>query len=223
MRMDKILNKFTTHGAKNSYFLSFEGIEGAGKSTQIERITSFFQELGREVTVIREPGGTLFGEALREAILSGKKKLHPLAEAYLFASSRAQLLHEIIIPTLEKENQIIICDRYIDSSIAYQGIARNLGIETILSVHAHHPLTVLPHITFYIKIDLATSLERQKIRNQEKDYFESEKNDFHRKLIHGYDEASKLFPNRIKVIDGQKDITSIQTSILSVIKELINE
>ena len=139
---------FKPNSYKNTYLISFEGIEGSGKSTQIKKFTEYLKSKNQDVHYFREPGGTKFGEKLREAILDSDSPIHPLAEANLFAASRAQLLSEKVIPLLEKENQIIILDRFIDSSIAYQGIARNLGIDTILDLHKRYPLNLTPHCTF---------------------------------------------------------------------------
>jgi len=220
--MDNILKKFTTPNTQGSYFLSFEGIEGAGKSTQLQVVKRHLESKGLSVTVVREPGGTPFGEALRAAILQSDKKIHPLSEAYLFASSRAQLLQDVILPKLGEPKSVVICDRYIDSSLAYQGVARNLGIETILNFHSYSPLNILPHKTFYIKIDLETSLERQRIRNQKKDYFESQGVAFYKQLIYGYDKAAELFPSRISVIDGNQSVDKISTDILEIVEGLLD-
>ncbi|OFZ21417.1 MAG: dTMP kinase [Bdellovibrionales bacterium RIFOXYA1_FULL_36_14] len=217
----ELLSRFTTSANAKSLFLSFEGIEGAGKSTQINTASNFLKSAGYDVLLLREPGGTEFGERLRSAILNSQKDLHPLSEAFLFASSRAQLLYEVILPKLKQDGTAVICDRYIDSSIAYQGYARKLGTQTVLEIHGHHPLTIVPHQTFYIKISPQTSLERQKIRNQKKDYFESKGLAFYESLVKGYEEAAALFPHRIISIDGEKDQTSVSAQLELKLKELI--
>jgi dTMP kinase len=204
----------------NSFLLSFEGIEGSGKSTQIKLLTERLQDSNYQVTYFREPGGTAFGEKLRTAILESKSAIDPLAEANLFAASRAQLLFEKVIPVMAQTNQVIILDRYIDSSIAYQGIARDLGIETILDLHKRAPLNTTCHCTFYLKIDVETSLERQEIRGNEKDYFEKENKAFYTKLISGFDQSALLFPKRISIIDGTKEQELIHNNIL---KQLIEK
>lgn len=209
---------FKTTSFNNSFLISFEGIEGSGKSTQIKKLTEYFIAQGKEVTYYREPGGTDFGEKLRSAILNSSTQINPLAEANLFAASRAQLLFEKVIPLLNKDQQIVILDRFIDSSIAYQGMARGLGIETILDLHKRAPLNLTPHCTFYLKIDLKTSFERQNIRGNEKDYFEKENKDFYQKLIDGYNQASLIFPERICVIDGNQNEEKVHNEILANIK-----
>jgi dTMP kinase len=209
-------------GFPGSYFISFEGIEGAGKSSQIAKVSQFLDEQGFNVMVLREPGGTSFGERLRSAILNSSSEIHPLAEAHLFASSRAQLLSEVTLKELDQGNTIVIYDRYIDSSIAYQGVARGLGIEPVLNMHQHFPLHIVPHKTFYLRIPLETSYVRQQQRNLPKDYFESKGTNFYENLIKGYDAAADLFPERIEVIDGNQSeevvFESIKESLLKLVQ-----
>lgn len=185
-----------------SYFLSLEGIEGSGKSTQIKHLESLLIKKGFRVLTLREPGGTEFGEKLREAILKSSVPLHPLAECHLFLASRAQLLKEKILPFLLTPKSVVILDRYIDSTLAYQGKARKLGLQTVLELHRHDPLNLIPHRTYFLDIPLELSFERQKIRGQEKDYFESEKTEFYNNLIDGYREMAALFPERILTINA---------------------
>ncbi|EQC44197.1 dTMP kinase [Bacteriovorax sp. Seq25_V] len=216
-----LLNNFRSPAFPGSFFMSFEGIEGAGKSTQIVRIKEYLEDRNFNVIVLREPGGTSFGERLRQAILNSEKDLHPTTEAYLFCSARAQLLTEVVLQELNEPNTIIICDRFLDSTIAYQGVARGLGIESVLKMHTIFPLNLVPHKTFYIRIDLETSLERQRMRNLPKDYFESRDDSFHSKLIEGYDACAELFTDRIKVIDGSKSADEVYLKLKSEIDELI--
>ena len=138
----------------NAMMISFEGIEGSGKSTQIKLLKAYFEDKKYPVLLVREPGGTDFGEKLREAILHSQNEIAPLAEAHLFASSRAQLLTQKILPHLEQKNAVVLIDRYLDSSIAYQAMARGLGLQTILDLHSHAPLNTLPNMTFYLDISV---------------------------------------------------------------------
>lgn len=187
--------------AANSFFVSFEGIEGAGKSTQVTKMSEYWNSQGFTVKIWREPGGTDFGEKLRQAILNRTRPLHPLAEAHLFASARAELLYEEVLPWLEKPNTLVVLDRYIDSSLAYQGVAGGLGVDTILSLHAHYPLYFVPHLTFYLQISPEVSYSRQLKRQQEKgmvaDYFERRPLEFYEQLVKGLDESARLFPTRV--------------------------
>lgn len=197
-----------------SLFLSIEGIEGSGKSTQIKEIETAVQKKGLRVLTLREPGGTVFGEKLREAILKSETPLHPLAECHLFLASRAQLLKEKILPFLLQPGSVVILDRYIDSTLAYQGKARKLGYETVLTLHQHDPLNLLPHRTYFLDISLETSMERQRARGNEKDYFESQKAEFYQNLMDGYRELSGLFSERILKIDAEKSPAEVTSEIL---------
>jgi dTMP kinase len=200
-----------------SYLFSFEGIEGSGKTTQIELLKSYLESKDYKVLCLREPGGTQFGEKLRQSILNSETAIHPLAEAHLFAASRAQLISEKIVPFLKAPKHIVILDRYIDSSIAYQGMARGLGIETILDIHQHSPLDLRPCKTFYLDISLATSLERQSKRGNTKDYFEKEKESFYLSLIDGFTECIKRFPDRIQKINASASQETVHSDILKVV------
>jgi len=217
-----LLNNFRAPAFPGSYFLSFEGIEGAGKSTQITRLKSYLEGIGFRVLVLREPGGTPFGEKMRQAILETKTEITPLAEAHLFASSRAQLLSEVILKELAEPNTIIICDRYIDSSLAYQGHARGLGVAEVLNIHNVFPLNIVPHLTFYLRISVETSEKRQKMRNAPKDYFESKGIEFYKKLVVGYDTMAELFPHRIVKMDADVTLDEMTEKILSTVNTLIN-
>ncbi|MAW06924.1 MAG: dTMP kinase [Halobacteriovoraceae bacterium] len=221
------MNSFTTSFTKldprsHGLFISFEGIDGCGKSTQIKRLEKNLINLGYNPIVFREPGGTKFGEKLRDSILTSDKKLSPLAEAHLFCSSRAQLLYEEILPLLSRSRKnIVILDRYLYSSMAYQGEGRGLGQECIANLHSNHPLNITPHLTFYLKISAETSLKRQDVRNSKKDYFEQEQNDFYIKLINGYEKAFNLFGHGVKEISGEKDLNTIEKEILGYTKEVL--
>lgn len=219
----ELLNSFRTPAFPGSFFISFEGIEGAGKSTQIVKLKEYLESKDFRVLVLREPGGTPFGEKMRQAILETKTEITPLAEAHLFASSRAQLLSEVVLKELAVPNTIIICDRYIDSSIAYQGHSRGLGVAEILNIHNNFPLNLVPHLTFYMRIGVETSEKRQKMRNAPKDYFESKGVEFYKKLIIGYDLVSELFPSRIVKLDAEKTTDEMSMRIIDITNKLISQ
>lgn len=205
-----------------SFFLSLEGIEGSGKTTQTKTIEKYLDTTGYRVLSLREPGGTTFGEKLREAILQSGTPLHPLAECHLFLASRAQLLKEKILPFLLVPKSVVILDRYIDSTLAYQGRARKLGFETILNLHKNEPLCLVPHRTFYLDIDLETSMKRQDVRGNKKDYFEAENQEFYTNLLEGYREVAELFPKRILKIDARTTPEKISDIILSDLKGFLS-
>lgn len=218
----ELLSSFRTPAFPGSFFLSFEGIEGAGKSTQINRVKKFLEDRDFRVLILREPGGTAFGEKLRQAILETKTEISPLAEAHLFASSRSQLLSEVILKELSVPNTVIICDRYIDSSVVYQGHSRGLGVAEVLEIHNIFPLNLVPHLTFYLRISAETSEKRQKIRNAPKDYFEARGIEFYKKLVVGYDLMHELFPNRILKLDAEGSLEEITMVIENAVSNLIN-
>ncbi len=201
--LSSLISHFRSPAFPGSYFLSLEGIEGAGKSTQLVNLKNYLEGLGMRVIVLREPGGTSFGERLRQAVLQSTVDIHPLAESYLFASSRAQLLHEVVLKELATPGTTVIMDRYIDSSIAYQGVARKLGVEAVLEMHCRFPLHLTPHMTFYLRVSPEISMQRQRHRGLPQDYFESRGEGFLKSLVEGYDTARQLFPERIRCINGE--------------------
>lgn len=220
-QIDSIKSFYRNPETPGSFFLSLEGIEGSGKSTQIKEIENFVQKKGLRVVTLREPGGTAFGEKLREAILNSNVPLHPLAECHLFLASRAQLLKEKILPFLLEPNSVVILDRYIDSTLAYQGKARKLGYETILTLHQHDPLNLLPHRTYFLDIGLETSMERQRARGNAKDYFESQKAEFYQNLLDGYRELATVFPERILKINAERSVGEVTEQIIADLENFI--
>ena len=216
------LEKFDSPNADQARIISFEGIEGSGKSTQIKLAKTYLESVGKKVSLFREPGSTHFSEGLREVMLGQKEKVSPLAQALLFACARAQLLEEKIWPLLNDTQNVIILDRYIDSSLAYQGSAAGLGMQTILDIHTHAPLNLLPNKTLYLRIDQETSFARQAKRGQEKDYFESQKSDFYQKLIDGYELAASTFTQRVKTIDAQLSESEVHNQIRAVLDEVLS-
>ena len=219
-QLNELLESFRPPVFPGSFFISFEGIEGAGKSTQILRSQRYLESRKLRVLTLREPGGTAFGEKLRRAILDSPKKIHPLAEMHLFASSRTQLLSEVTLPELLVPKTVVIYDRYLDSTLAYQGFGADVETSAILRTHQYFPLNLVPHLTIYLKIDLKTSLVRQSRRNLPKDYFESRGEDFYKKVLSGYETACTLFPDRISVIEDKNDIG--EDAVFDRIKPLLD-
>ena len=200
-------------------FITFEGGEGTGKSTLLEIITKSMEEKGYDVVLTREPGGSgsNFSESIRNLVLDPQyKNVNPYTEALLYAASRAQHLDEVITPALN-EHKIVLCDRYIDSSFAYQAFARNLGLEYVLNINKY-ALDKLPTLTFYIDLDPKIGLDR--IKNRKKsDRLDREELKFHNKVREGYLEVAKLYPERIVKIDGTKSIAEITIIIIEEINK----
>ncbi len=199
-------------------FITFEGGEGTGKTTLIQNVAAILRQKHQVITS-REPGGSMIAEAIRDIILNPKYNgVTPYTEALLLAAARAQHLDEVIIPAL-KDHQIVLCDRYIDSSLAYQAYARNLGYKFILSIN-HYATLNMPDLTFYIDLDPKVGMSR--ISNRDKyDRLDQETFDFHTLVREGYLEIAKMYSTRIVTIDGNQSIEEITKQIVRKIEEKI--
>lgn len=176
--------------------MSFEGLDGSGKSTQAELLREALVAERRDVVLTREPGGTDLGERVRELLLSGGD-MSPWAEAALFAAARAELVERVILPALERGADVV-CDRYVDSSLAYQGIARGLGVERVLELNLAAIQGVLPDVTVLLLLDPAECARRSGAT----DRIEREGDDFRIRVDGAYRELAELYPERIVTVDG---------------------
>ena len=178
-------------------FITFEGLDGSGKTTQANLLSEGLAADGRDVVTTREPGGTELGERIRELLLADAK-IVPWAETALFLAARSQLVEDVIAPSLERGADVV-CDRYIDSSLAYQGIARRLGIEEVLQLNLAVVGGLLPDRTFVLMLDPATAAKRTR---RARDRIEREGEAFHAALDSAYWQLGQLFPERIVLLDG---------------------
>jgi dTMP kinase len=178
-------------------FVSFEGLDGSGKTTQVERLRAALAAEGREVVTAREPGGTALGERLRELVLHGDE-MTPWAEALLYAAARAELVAEVVGPALDRGADVVL-DRYLDSSVVYQGVARGLGLEEVLELNLQAVGGLLPDRTFVLAVDPALSGARV---GRVPDRIERADRSFHAQAAAGYLRLAALFPDRIVVLDG---------------------
>jgi len=208
-------------------FISFEGIEGSGKTTQIQGVHDYLYQKGHDVVVTREPGGSNIGIQVRAILLDSKNKgLNPLAELLLYMADRAQHLEEIVKPGLST-GKIILCDRYYDATIAYQGYARALGVELITRLHKLAFDDYKPDMTFLLDLPPETGLERawRQIDNGQRTgtetRFEEEALDFHRKVREGYLTLAGLEPRRFKIIDASGTTDRVAKEILTVLDNVI--
>ncbi|GMU95938.1 MULTISPECIES: dTMP kinase [Ignavibacterium] len=200
-------------------FITFEGIDFCGKSTQVELLKNYFEKKGKTVKVIREPGGTEISEKIRDILLDKKNnKMFMETELLLFSASRAQLVREKINPFIE-EGAIVISDRFHDSSTAYQGYGRGLPIDSVLNVHKLAIGNTIPDITFIIDIPVSIAVQRKAEKtHQELDRIEVSSNDFYEKVRNGYLSIAKE-ENRFRVVDGTKSIEEIHNIIINYIEE----
>ncbi len=180
-------------------FVTFEGIDGSGKTTQAELLAAGLAEEGRAVVATREPGGTELGERIR-ALLLGGTPVTPWAEAALFAAARAELVERVVYPAL-RDGGDVVCDRYIDSSLAYQGIARDLGVERVLKLNLHATRGLLPDRTFLVLVDPVEAARRV---HHGPDRIEAEGIEFQAAVDRAYRELAAMFPNRITTLDGMQ-------------------
>jgi dTMP kinase len=197
-------------------FVTFEGVDGSGKSTQARLLEEHLRGLGREVVLTREPGGTELGEELRRLVLNGPQ-ISPWAEAALFAASRAEHAAEVIRPALERGADVV-CDRFVDSSLAYQGIARALGLERVLDLNLTVLEGLLPDRTFVLALDAAAAGAR---REGEPDRIEQEGDRFQAEVGRAYADLAERFPERVVLLDGSLPPDQLAAAIRAGVEELL--
>ena len=211
---------------KHGFFITFEGVEGCGKSTQVSLLKTYLGSLGRDVVALREPGGTMLGEAVRPILVnSSKEPIDPWAELFLYEACRAQLVKNVIRPALLKEGTIVICDRFIDSTIAYQGYGRGLDLEDIADMNFLATGGLVPDLTILLDVDAEAGLKRASARMDSagglrEDRFEKEAVEFHRKVRQGFLELACVYP-RFALVDGQREIPSIHKEICGIINDKV--
>ncbi|MCX6153607.1 MAG: dTMP kinase [Candidatus Kapabacteria bacterium] len=197
-------------------FISFEGIDGCGKTTQIEQLSNYFEKRGAELIKLREPGGTATSEQIRSILLNHKNDIDSVTELFLFEAARSCLVQQIIKPALD-EGKIVLSDRFFDSTIAYQGYGRGLNMEMINKLNEFATQNIKPDITFYLKISLDLSNQRTKYKNP--DRMELSGQIFFERVIKGFDEIALKEPNRVITIDSSGQVQKT----FSLIEKAINE
>jgi dTMP kinase len=201
-------------------FITFEGIDGSGKSTQIDLATRYLTEKGYRVYLTREPGGCPISEKIREVLLDPENKgMDPITEALLYAAARAQLIDSVLLEK-KKEGYVILCDRYLDSSIAYQAFGRNLGIEFVKTVNRAADKMV-PDMTLYFKLSQEQCDERINRQLRDRDRLERESVEFFQRVIAGFDHIAKTEPDRVKTIKADDSIERIALQIRVYIDGLL--
>ena len=207
-----------------SLFITFEGGEGSGKSSAIAGVKKYLEEKGYDVILTREPGGTKISEQIRNVILDKENtEMDSRTEALLYAASRRQHLVEKIWPSI-KQGKIVICDRYLDSSLAYQGHARGLGVEDILKVNEYATEGTFPNITFLLDITPEQGLNRIEANSsREVNRLDLEKMSFHHKVRDGYLALAKRFEDRYVIIDASKPLEAVIQDLCEAIEQRLGK
>jgi dTMP kinase len=199
--------------------IAFEGVEGAGKSTQLDLLCRALEGRGREVVVTREPGGTPAGEWVRGLLLDPEVELHPRTEALLFAAARAELVQEVIRPALER-GVVVLCDRYLDSSLAYQGGARGLGVGPVTEVNRFATGGVVPDLVVLLDLDPAAGLAR---RAGDRDRIEAQGLEFHRRVRSAFRDLAAADPARFCVVDAALPAGEVAVRIEAAVQSLLEQ
>jgi dTMP kinase len=204
---------------KRGMLITFEGPDGSGKTTQIELLKKYLNEKGYKVIMTREPGGTTISEKIRDIILDNKNsEMCSMCEALLYAASRAQLVHEVIKPALDK-GEVVITDRFVESSLVYQGIGRKLGVERIGRINEAAVDGLKADFIFMLSISYEEGLKRKE-KQRNLDRLENSGDDFHKRVFEGYAEISKT-SDSIITIDANRDVESIHKDIANMIEKLL--
>lgn len=200
-------------------FITFEGPEGAGKTTVITELYSRLEKVGRKVILTREPGGVLIAEKIREIILDNRhQEMDPKTEALLYAAARRQHLVEIVIPAL-RSGAVVLCDRFIDSSLAYQGYARGLDVDEVFSINQFAIEDTMPDITVFFDIDPKEGLARIAVNSErEQNRLDNESIKFHNRVYEGYQELIRSYPNRIVQVDASLSKEDVTENVWKIIR-----
>ena len=210
---------------RNGVFISLEGIDGSGKTTQLERLRGSLEGQGYSVVVAREPGGTRLGRRIREILLdAANQDLRPIPELLLYFASRAQNIAEVITPALE-DGKIVIADRFTDATVAYQGYGRELGVEAVRAIERVACANVQPDLTLLLNIDpeigVRRALDRNETQTQDESRMEREDRAFFEKVRAGYLELARQHPDRIKTIDAGGTVDEVAAAIESAVAPLL--
>lgn len=201
-------------------FISFEGIDGSGKSTQLMLLREWLESHGHRVVTVREPGATLLSESIREILLSNKQTITPTAELLLFSAARTQLVETVIRPALEK-SEVVLCDRYVDSTTAYQGYGRRLDLREVQLCNSLATQGVMPSVTFFIDVPYDEAQLRMQFHPAagEPDRMERSGRDFFDRVRDGYHAIAKNEPDRFVIINGVQDRSAIHAEVVRTMQE----
>ena len=205
----------------NGKFITFEGPEGSGKTSVIIGVEQYFTKEGYSILTTREPGGIKIAKEIRTIILDNENiEMDAHAEALLFAASRSQHFNEKILPALSND-KIILCDRFIDSSLAYQGHARGLGIDKVYEINKFAIGNVLPELTLFIDVPPSVGLKRVFSSTRKVDRLDLESLKFHEKVYEGYMIIAEKYKNRFKIVDGTQPVEKVIEDAIKIIKNIL--
>ena len=210
---------------RRGWFITFEGPEGAGKSSQIQLLGAALTASGRKVVITREPGGTPLAEAIRDVVKGhhGAEAVHPVTGLLLMEAARSQHVSQVVIPALDA-GKIVLCDRFFDSTTAYQGGGRGLDMDTIIGLNRFASQGVIPDLTLLLDLAPERGFERTGRRAEtqgEYDRFELEKLDFHRRVRQIFLALAEKEPHRVKVVDADRDQAAVQRDVRKLVDELV--
>ncbi len=206
-----------------SLFITFEGPDGSGKSTQIKLLSKTLLDAGQDVLTVREPGGTPISEQIRDVVHSLRnREMSDRAECLLYNAARAQLVDQLILPHLERGG-IVLCDRYADSTLAYQGYGRGLDLNAVRSVVAFATQNLRPDLTFYLDVDVTEGIERRRRGGGEWNRLDDQTLEFHRRVRAGYLQMVREDPARWICIDAARTVEEIQADIVAQVWQRLND
>lgn len=207
---------------KRGLFITFEGTDGSGKTTQIGFLKDYLNKAGYDVLLTREPGGNRISEKIRSVILDPEyTEMDSIAEFLLYSAARAQLVQEVIKPSLER-GTIVVCDRYFDSSYAYQGYGRGMDMKVLESISMMATGGLLPDVTFFFDLDPEIALNRR-LASSQSDRIENEQLEFHKRVHAGYVKLAENSPDRIRRIDAARSAESIWTDVRNILDILLEQ
>lgn len=211
--------------ATRGLFITFEGMDGSGKTTQMHRLAARLRSVGRTVLETAEPGGPPIAQKIRRILLdSANQELSPATEILLYFASRAQNVDEWILPALER-GEIVLSDRFTDSSLVYQGCGRALGVEAVAALERIACRGLKPDVTLLVDVDPEDSLARARARNQAEPHCETRMDDqsleFHRKVANAYHALASAEPARVKVVNGRADIDTLERAVWSIVQNYV--
>ncbi len=210
-----------TAGKRKGVFITFEGVEGSGKTTQMNMLHAHLIRMKVDVVATQEPGGTRLGEEIRRLLLDPAfREMHPFAETALYAADRAQHVYEVIKPALDA-GKVVLCDRYIDSSLAYQGVARRVGMEGVQNLNEWVTDDLYPDLTFLLDIPYRVGLKRLEKRKAKFDRMEGQPESFHEQVQEAYRTLAKFYPIRIVQLNGADKPESIHHRVMQEVTKLL--